>query len=183
MRRKPTKEILAESFQELTAGKPIHKITIADITGNCGMTQPTFYRHFKDKYDMIAWIYVTDAQKIMGQIGKDGYQWRDTLLDGAGYFAENRDYALNALKHTSGRESFISLLETVNTELLSAEVRKKLMTEHLPLDIQAMIKVYCYGTVRLTCEWLVDAPPISHESYAEMMEKCLPEGLKPYLYP
>ncbi|MBO5556232.1 MAG: TetR family transcriptional regulator, partial [Oscillospiraceae bacterium] len=72
MIRKTTKELLAESFRELAEQKPINKITIANITDNCGMTQPTFYRYYKDKYDLIAWIYVTDSEKIMGQIGSNG---------------------------------------------------------------------------------------------------------------
>ena len=183
MRRKTTKELLADSFRELAETKPIHKITISNITGNCGLTQPTFYRHFKDKYDLIAWIYVSDAKEIMGQIGTDGYTWRDTLLDGAKYFSGNRTFALNALRHTSGRDSFLSLLETVNTELLCTEVRKKLMTEHIPQDVLTMIKVYCYGTVRYTCEWLLEEMPLSRETYADVMEKCLPEPLRQYLYP
>ena len=72
MIRKTTKELLAESFRELAEQKPINKITIANITDNCGMTQPTFYRYYKDEYDLIAWIYVTDSEKIMGQIGSNG---------------------------------------------------------------------------------------------------------------
>ena len=183
MRRKTTKELLADSFRELAETKPIHKITISNITDNCGLTQPTFYRHFKDKYDMIARIYVTDAKEIMGQIGTDGYTWRDTLLDGARYFSDHRTSALNALKHTSGRDSFLALLERVNTDLLCTEVRKKLMTEHIPQDILTMIKVYCYGTVRYTCEWLLEEMPLSRETYADVMEKCLPEPLRQYLYP
>lgn len=183
MIRKTTKELLAESFRELAEQKPINKITIANITDNCGMTQPTFYRYYKDEYDLIAWIYVTDSEKIMGQIGSNGYIWKDTLLDGARYFSENRAVALNALRHTSGRDAFLNLLETVNTELLSAEVRKVLMTEKLPDDILTMIKVYCYGTVRFTFEWLIEDMPLSHVAYAEIMERCLPEPLRPFLYP
>ena len=116
MVRKTTKELLAESFKELAEQKPINKITIANIADNCGVTQPTFYRYYKDKYDLIAWIYVTDSEKIMGQIGSNGYIWKDTLLDAARYFSENRAFALNALRHTSGRDAFLNLLETVNTE-------------------------------------------------------------------
>ncbi len=43
MKRKTTREILAESFQELAQKKRIDKITITEITNNCGMSQPTFY--------------------------------------------------------------------------------------------------------------------------------------------
>ena len=63
MKRKTTKEILAESFLELAQKKRIDKITITDITDNCGMSQPTFYNHFKDKYDLIVWIYTSRVSK------------------------------------------------------------------------------------------------------------------------
>ena len=148
-------------LQGATTAKPINKITIANITDNCGMAQATFYRHFKDKYDLISWIYVTDVENIMGQIGRNGYRWRDTLADAAKYFSENRSFAMNALNHTSGRDSFLNLLQMVNSELLSAEVRKKLMTDTIPSDILTMIKIYCYGTVQYTCEWLMNNLPIS----------------------
>ncbi len=90
MKRKTTKEILAESFQELVANKRIDKITITEITDNCAMSQPTFYNHFKDKYDLIVWIYIHESNEIMSKIGVNGYSWRDILLDGARYFAADR---------------------------------------------------------------------------------------------
>ena len=52
MNRKTTEELLADSFLELAQTKRIDKITITEITNNCGMSQPTFYNHFKDKYDL-----------------------------------------------------------------------------------------------------------------------------------
>ena len=183
MNRKTTKELLGESFQELTRQKPINKITIANITDNCGMTPPTFYNHFRDKYDLMTWLYVSDTKDIMGRIGKDGYQWRDTLLDGAKYFAEHRAEFLNAFTHTNGRESFIGHMMSANVDLLCTEVRKKIMTEHIPEELFLMIKIYCYGTVTYVCEWIGGNIPVSPEKVAEIMEKCLPEPLRPYLYP
>ena len=70
MKRRTTKELLAESFLELVQTKRIDKITITDITNNCGMSQPTFYNHFKDKYDMIVWIYTNHVREIMCKIDK-----------------------------------------------------------------------------------------------------------------
>ena len=51
MKKKTTRELLADSFLELAEKVPINKITIANIVKNCEVTQPTFYRYFKDKYD------------------------------------------------------------------------------------------------------------------------------------
>ena len=183
MQRKSTKELLGESFLELIRQKPVNKITIANITGNCGMTPPTFYNHFHDKYDLMMWLYISDTKKIMGQIGRDGYQWRDTLLDGMRYFAEHQTELLNAFTHTSGQDAFIGYLMRANVNFLCAEARKKIMTENIPEDILLMIKIYCYGTVSYICEWIADNIPVSPEKAAEIMEKCLPEPLKPYLYP
>ena len=54
MRRKTTQELLAESFRELAQGRSIDRITIRQIVENCGYSPATFYRHFRDKYDLIA---------------------------------------------------------------------------------------------------------------------------------
>lgn len=183
MIRKTTKEILTESFIELAQHKPVNRITVADITSNCGMAAPTFYRHFKDKYDLIAWAHLSEAQKIMGQIGKDGYQWRDTLLDAARYLSRNQKFLVNALSHTSGRDAFEIQMAKMNTELIVNEIRKKLMTESIPENYYNMARVYCFGTVHFIYEWLENNMPQSPEEVAALWEACLPEPLKPYLYP
>lgn len=183
MQKKSKKEVLVKSFQELALQKPISKITITNITDNCGLSQPTFYRYFKDKYDLIAWAYTSDTGKIMGRIGEQGYQWRDTLYDGARYFDENRSLVVNALKHTGGRDAFMRQMERINIDLLCNEIRKTIVTERIPDDILDMVKVYCYGTVRLMCEWITDSIPTSPERLAEIMERSLPEPLRVYLYP
>lgn len=48
MKRKTSKEILAEAFREVAEGKPVDAITVKDITENCGYSPATFYRQFKD---------------------------------------------------------------------------------------------------------------------------------------
>ena len=182
MKRKTTKEILAESFLELAENKRIDKIRVSDITSNCGMTAPTFYNHFKDKYDLIVWIQVCSSKAVMSKIGKDGYVWKDTLLDGAKAFYMYRDFILNALKHTSGQDSFVENVRRINIDLLTTEIRKKLMTEHIPDEITGMIKVYVFGTVQHMLEWLLSDMHLSPEQVAKIWEASLPQPLKQYLY-
>ena len=52
-----TKERMAEVFKELVCRKSFHKITIRDITKECQMTRENFYYHFRDKYDILGWIF------------------------------------------------------------------------------------------------------------------------------
>ena len=91
MRRKTAKEILAESFRELAEKKSVDKITVPDIVENCGYSKTTFYRLFKDKYDLMAWDYAKRQKEIMDQTERPDYEWKTTLLEGAFLFNEQRE--------------------------------------------------------------------------------------------
>ena len=67
MKRKTAKEVLADTFREIAEYKPVDKITVNDITENSGYSTATFYRQFKDKYDLIAWDYTRDLERILKQ--------------------------------------------------------------------------------------------------------------------
>lgn len=48
--------LLMKSFKELVKKRPADKITIKEITDGAGVIRPTFYNHFKDKYELLEWI-------------------------------------------------------------------------------------------------------------------------------
>ena len=78
MKRKTAKEILADSFRELTERNPANKITVKDITENCGYSTATFYRQFRDKYDLIAWDYSRRYKDILDRM--DPADWKKNIL-------------------------------------------------------------------------------------------------------
>lgn len=41
--------------------KSIDKIRVTEICKAVDIERPTFYYHFKDKYDLMAWMFCTDA--------------------------------------------------------------------------------------------------------------------------
>ena len=55
-----TKKALAEAMKELMSERPMNKINIGDIVERCNMNRQSFYYHFKDKYDLVNWIYYTE---------------------------------------------------------------------------------------------------------------------------
>lgn len=48
-----TKRAMEASLKKLLLEKPLDKITINDITTDCGINRMTFYYHFKDIYDLV----------------------------------------------------------------------------------------------------------------------------------
>ena len=182
MKRKTAKEILAESFREIAENKPIDKITIKDITENCGYSPATFYRQFKDKYDLIAWDYVYRTTKIMNKIGVDEYKWRDTVFDAVRFFNDNLYYLRNLMEHTNGHDSFVRYMSKANIEHLSGYIKKTTGMKELDDDLMIYIRTYCCGTVQVACEWILGYINVDGEHLAELFEKALPEPLKEYLY-
>ena len=46
---------LAAAMKECMKSASVEKITVTEIVETCGVTRQTFYRNFKDKYDLINW--------------------------------------------------------------------------------------------------------------------------------
>ncbi|MBO5520209.1 MAG: TetR/AcrR family transcriptional regulator C-terminal domain-containing protein [Eubacterium sp.] len=181
MKRKTAKEILAESFRELAGVKHIDKITVKDITDNCGYSPATFYRQFRDKYDLIAWAYTWGVSSIMDRIGQDRYEWKQTLLDGAIQFQKEKEVLTNLLLHTSGHESFVQYMTDINSSELTRYIKKASGKETLDQTTEMYIRLYCMGTVCLTCEWILGKYDASPEELAAIYENSLPDPLKPFL--
>lgn len=61
------KERLANALAILLQDKKIDKISVSQITKQCGMTRPIFYHYFKDKYDLVLWVYKKDYEQLLSK--------------------------------------------------------------------------------------------------------------------
>lgn len=181
MKRKTAREMLAESFRELAESKPVDKITVPNIIENCGYSKTTFYRLFKDKYDLIAWDYAKRQKEIMDQVGNAGYEWKTTLLEGAFLFNDQRDYLKNLLLHTSGYDSFSRYMKELHFDSLSKCVLDVSGETELDVKTEMYVRTYCQGTVDLICDWIMGTYQVTPEELAEVFENCLPVPLHKYL--
>ena len=182
MKRKTARELLAESFRELAKSKAIDKITVQEIVDNCGYSSATFYRQFRDKYDLIAWAYSRDLEQIMGRITYDEISWRQTLIEGAQYYSAHQAYLENLLLHTSGYDAFVRNMTEINYQSLKQAVLRSAKLPELDEKTDMLIRLYVFGTVQLSCEWIVGKYEASPERLAEVYELALPETLRQYLY-
>lgn len=173
--------MLAESFRELAESKPVDKITVPNIIENCGYSKTTFYRLFKDKYDLIAWDYAKRQKEIMDQVGNAGYEWKTTLLEGAFLFNDQRDYLKNLLLHTSGYDSFSRYMKELHFDSLSKCVLDVSGETELDVKTEMYVRTYCQGTVDLICDWIMGTYQVTPEELAEVLENCLPVPLHKYL--
>lgn len=98
-----TKRALANALKELMAEYPLNKITVGDIVECCNMNRKSFYYHFKDKYDLVNWIYYTEFVANFKEELIDS-EW-DFIEDICEFFYKNKAFYRNALQIT-GQNSF-----------------------------------------------------------------------------
>ena len=120
-----TKRALEASLKKLLLEKPLNKITINDITEDCGVNRMTFYYHFKDIYDLVDWILTEDAVKAME--GRKSFDtWTEAFLEILHQIRDNKTLVLNVYRSV-GREQveqyLYKLLDPMLKEFADRECR------------------------------------------------------------
>lgn len=69
-----TKQIFADTFKMLLKRVNYEKITVRDIIKYSGFSNKTFYYHFRDREDLVAWIFHKEVENILlNVVGMDYY--------------------------------------------------------------------------------------------------------------
>ena len=104
-----TKKALANSLKELMTEVPFEKINVSQICERCDMNRKSFYYHFKDKYDLVNWIFdmeflpvLTDENINHSHTNEDHWHVIELVFQ---LFYENRTFYRSALK-IKGQNSF-----------------------------------------------------------------------------
>lgn len=178
MIRKSTKELLTESFRELAKAKTVDKITIQEIVENCGYSIATFYRHFKDKYELIAWDYTRSQDAVMDRLRAGERSWEQALVESLREFEQNRDYLGNLILHTGGSDSFAWAMTEIHCGLLRSLLLEKSGEGELGREQELSIRVYCLGAVGLVCEWILGKHALRPEELARILQNTMPQSLQ-----
>lgn len=168
-----TKIWIADIMKRLMKSKPIDKIRITEICSEAEIERSTFYYHFKDKYDLVAWIFfhdafVTDVISVESAAESMNRMRNDYLF----YKRAYEDISQNAL--------WQYMLEYF-AERYCQEAMRLLKTDSLDTQTKYSIRLYCYGAVGMTREWLLTDNITPAETVVEMMFQSMPERLR-YIY-
>ncbi|HHY28267.1 MAG TPA: TetR family transcriptional regulator [Desulfitobacterium dehalogenans] len=150
-----TKRALEESLKKMLLKKPINKITISDITEDCGINRMTFYYHFKDIYDLVEWSCIEDARKALD--GKKTYDtWQQGFLQIFQAVLDNKPFIQNVYQSVS-REQVETYLYTLTHNLLIGVIEEKAVgMEVRDTDKEFIANFYKFAFVGLMLDWIKD---------------------------
>lgn len=169
-----TKKALASALKELMEEYSFEKISIASICERCGMNRKSFYYHFKDKYDLVNWIFDTEFIALMMNRLDDRWGSFEMICE---YFYENRNFYRKALRIT-GQNSFSEHLREFARPLFRNRIESILKEKTIP---QICIDFLTDGFVCSIERWLLDKDCIPPEQFVSAV-KMLVQGASAEVY-
>ena len=148
-----TKYALENSLKKLLLQKPLNKITINDITEDCGISRMAFYYHFKDIYDLVDWIMVEDAAKAL-EVRQSFENWTDAFLDILHQVQDNKVLVMNVYRSVSREQVEQYLYKLLDSMLRDFVDRSAQGFTVQDADKQFVVDFYKYALVGMTLEWI-----------------------------
>ena len=170
-----TKYWLANSLIELMNTHHINKITVKDIVDNCGMTRQTFYRYFKDKFDLVNWYFEKIADKSFKKMG-NGLTLEEGLIKKFQYIRKEQNFFRQAFLIEDCNSLINYDFNCIYNFYLNV-ILSKLKVDSINEDLDFALRLYCYGCIYMTIEWLKNDLYPSEKVVARNLIKAMPTQL------
>ena len=150
---KETKQLIAETFVELSRQKSIDKVTVKDVVEVCHVSRQTFYYHFQDLTDVMEWMLSQTMEQMLTE-SLQAETAEKALYIFVSTVAEHTKGVLPKLLNSQRRGQLENmLLQAVRTYL------QEMMKQRMPdlqmtfADLRVAIDFCSYGITGLLLEY------------------------------
>lgn len=171
-----TKYTLANSIKELMKNVPLDKITVREIVENCGTTRQTFYRNFRDKYDLVNWYFDKTVQKTIKQMGLS-LSLEEGLTKKLEFMKEEKYFFISAFSSSDLNNLFHYDYCCIYEFYKEIAITRGPLTEEIIL----LLEFYCRTSMEMTADWVRKGMKVSPETMARILVDAMPLRLSEYL--
>ncbi len=168
-----TKQALASALEALVTEMPFAKISVSNICERCDMNRKSFYYHFKDKYDLVNWIFDTEFIDVAKRSSYDA-TW-DFFEDLCNYFYAKKSFYRKMLK-VEGQNSFSEHFREIVQPVIRERIVEILDTD----DAHFYINFFADAFICAIERWLSDRDCMPPEEFLSKL-KTLIEGCSVYI--
>ncbi|MDD3253343.1 MAG: TetR/AcrR family transcriptional regulator C-terminal domain-containing protein [Lachnospiraceae bacterium] len=169
-----TRYKLAAAMKECMKTTPVDKITVKDIVEGCDLTRQTFYRNFKDKYDLINWYFDKLVLQSFEQIGM-GNTVGESLAQKFEFIQAEQAFFTEAFRsddYNSVKEHDFELILQFYKDLIARKTSRPMGEE---LDF--LLEMYCRGSVYMTEKWILNGMKDSPKRMSDKLVEAMPPKL------
>lgn len=164
-----TKLLFAQAMEDLLKTEPLSEVSVTSLCEKCDVPRQTFYYHFKDKYDLIAWIFMQDfdyASLPIYEYEPVEYEKQMTkLLD---CLQKKKEFYCHVLKDTSQNSLYGYILE-YDIEFAKQILQTKTQKATPSPEEMFTVLFNTYGGLASTFEWLLGNIDLPTERFAKLL--------------
>lgn len=169
-----TKGMFANELEVMMDRMPLSKVRVRDLCARCGVERRVFYYHFKDKYDLVAWMFERDHSSAAQ--GQPAYS-EELYAEAHKRLWARRAFYRRAFEEDSQNSIWRYLIEfsvQANENVLKAH----LGVRSLSLEMSFVAHHFAYGNVGCVVEWLRGGIKATPAQLAAHMFSCMPPALR-----
>ena len=140
-----------------------------------GVTRQTFYRNFKDKYDLVNWHFEQLAQRSFKQMGA-GLTLREGLIKKFEFLKGERTFFTQAFR-SQDCNSVVAYDYQCILEFYTGIIKKRLGTAVLPDHLAFLLRMYCEGSIQMTVEWVTQGMERPIPQLVDLLLEAMPARL------
>lgn len=162
-----TKKALASALKDLMEIYPFSKISIGNICEKCDMNRKSFYYHFKDKYDLVCWIFDAEFSFI-----ENNSSFADSWTDFEKVckcFYENRKFYKKVFK-IEGQNSLKNHLREKIRPLILQRLEEVLDKKNIPVFYGDIFTEFVIFSVE---RWLLSKECVPPEEFIKLVKELI----------
>ena len=180
MKKRTSKETFGDALLALSRSEDLERITVKQIVEKSGLSLQTFYNHFRDKEDLVAWMHREGSKQALNGLVERRCSFHEILLACIRFFAENDNYLRGSFG--SGVTSpYAQLSLEGSCSFIRAYICRRNSLQALPDELHFYVQMYVFSCMCAFNERSSHRWDMTEEQLALLLERGMPEPLKPYL--
>lgn len=161
-----TKMMFAQALMKAIEDKELSKVRVQELCRLCGTDRQTFYYHFRDKYDLVAWIYEGDLKDtFLAEPSTPSVEQITFLL----HRLKRKQFFYSKAFQDMTQNSLFTYMHIVNCQITESIARERTGGRQLTERERFSIKFVSYAWVCCIAEWINQKCTPAPEIFADYL--------------
>ena len=164
-----TKFAILKVFGDLAASRPVDKITVKDITDQCGISRNTFYYHYQDIYQVLKAYVQYSAEHVIELMVEDEGEDGKAGLKEIRYLEANRELLCN-LYRSAANEEVRNCLQSASQIIFDRLIESVSQGMEVQAGDKKILSAVCQYTVRgIMTSWMEEDGMLNGETLEQVL--------------
>lgn len=164
-----TKFAILKVFGDLAASRPVDKITVKDITDQCGISRNTFYYHYQDIYQVLKAYVQYSAEHVIELMVEDEGEDGKAGLKEIRYLEANRELLCN-LYRSAANEEVRNCLQSASQIVFDRLIESVSQGMEVQAEDKKILSAVCQYTVRgIMTSWMEEDGMLNGETLEQVL--------------